>query len=163
LSCGRNVNDGQWYANYGTVDSDTTHYTFARLDQRTMSLTTRINYTASPTLSVQFYGQPYLSIGDYSNVRELRDPRAGRYAERFRPYELGRDPGGVDFKQLRTNTVLRWEYRPGSTLFAVWAHGRDAFAPDGRTDFNVRREYDDLFRLHPNNTFLVKLSYWLNP
>jgi hypothetical protein len=157
------TNDSQWYGNFGAAGADTTHYAFARLEQRTLSLTTRLNFTASPTLSVQFYGQPYLSVGDYSDLRELRDPRAARYADRYRPYDLRRDPGGLDFKQLRTNTVVRWEYRPGSTLFVVWAHGRDAFTSDGRTSFDVGREYGDLFGLHPNNTFLVKLSYWLNP
>ena len=163
LNYNRRRDHDQWYANFGVAGADTTHYTFARLEQRTLSLTTRINYTASPTLSLQFYGQPYLSVGDYSDVRELRDPGAADIDARYRPYALGRDPGGIDFKQLRTNTVLRWEYRPGSVLFAVWAHGRDAFTSDGRTGFNVRREYDDLLGLHPSNTFLIKLSYWLNP
>ncbi len=159
-----NVDDSQWLQNFGAAGADTTHYTFARLDQRTLNLTTRLNYTATPTLSFQFYGQPYIAVGDYTNWRELADPRAEAYADRFRPYGEGRDPGGLDFKQLRTNSVLRWEYRPGSTLFVVWAHGRDAFtseSPVGPLD--VRREYSDLLRLHPNNTFLVKLSYWLNP
>ena len=59
--------------------------------------------------------------------------------------------------------MLRWEYRPGSTLFAVWAHGRDAFTDRPNDRLDVRREYQDLLGLHPNNTFLVKLSYWLNP
>ena len=155
--------NSQWYGNYGVSGVDTTHYTFAHLDQRTLSLTTRLNYTASPTLSFQFYGQPYIALGEYSDWRELANPRAEAYADRYRPYGAGRDPGGLDFKQLRTNSVLRWEYRPGSTLFVVWAHGRDAFTTDPNDRLNVRREYSDLLGLHPNNTFLVKLSYWLNP
>jgi len=57
--------------------------------------------------------------------------------------------------------VLRWEYRPGSTLFLVWAHGRQDYAVDqprrGWTD-----DFGDLFDLHPDHTFLVKVSYWLN-
>jgi hypothetical protein len=163
LNYNSQTDDNQWFGNYGDAGADTTHYTFARLEQRTLGLTARVNYTVSPALSLQFYGQPYLSVGDYSDVRELRAARAARYDARYRPYDLGKDPGGIDFKQLRTNTVLRWEYRPGSTLFAVWAHGRNAFTPDARTGFNVRREYDDLLGLHPNNTFLLKLSYWLNP
>ena len=159
----RSRNDNQWVGNYGVAGVDTTHYTFARLDQRTLGLTTRINLTASPTLSLQVYAQPFLSVGDYSDWRELADPRAARYADRYRPYGEGRDPGGLDFKQLRTNTVLRWEYRPGSTLFVVWAHGRDAFTDRPTRELDVRRQYGDLFALPPNNTFLVKLSYWLNP
>jgi hypothetical protein len=159
----RSIAAAQWFNNYGVAGADTTHYTFARLDQQTLSMTTRLNYTASPTLSFQFYGQPYISVGDYSDWRELANPRAAAFAERFRPYGDGRDPGGLDFKQLRTNSVLRWEYRPGSTLFLVWAHGRDAFTDTPTRNLDVRREYGELLGLHPNNTFLVKLSYWLNP
>jgi hypothetical protein len=63
--------------------------------------------------------------------------------------------------QLRTNAVARWEYRPGSTLFVVWAHGRqdqdDQY--DGRS---WTRDYRELFGLHPTNTFLVKFAYWIN-
>ena len=97
------------------------------------------------------------------NPRELSTtPRATRYEDRYTPYEVPEDTElGFDFKQLRSNTVLRWEFRPGSTLFAVWTHGRDAY--DGRYDPQPwRREYEDLFALHPNNTFLVKVAYWLN-
>jgi hypothetical protein len=68
----------------------------------------------------------------------------------------------VNFKQLRTNTVLRWEYRPGSILFLVWQQGRDAFAASP-TGFSVRRDMGELLELHPNNTFLLKMSYWFNP
>ena len=163
LSYNKSTDDNQWFNNYGVSGIDTTHYTFARLDQKTLSMTTRLNFTASPTLSFQFYGQPYLSVGDYSDWRELADPRADAYDARYRAYGDGRDPGGLDFKQLRTNSVLRWEYRPGSTLFVVWAHGRDAFTDTPTRNLDVRREYSELLGLHPNNTFLIKLSYWLNP
>jgi hypothetical protein len=63
--------------------------------------------------------------------------------------------------QLRTTSVLRWEYRPGSTLFVVWTHGR--FDDENRNpDQSWSRDYRDLFTLHPENTFLVKVAYWLN-
>ena len=63
--------------------------------------------------------------------------------------------------QLRTNAVVRWEYRPGSTLFVVWTQGR--FDDQNRNlDQSWRQDYRDLFGLRPNNTFLVKLAYWLN-
>ena len=57
---------------------------------------------------------------------------------------------------------MRWEYRPGSSLFVVWQHGRELYRP-GATNFDFGREAGDLLGIHPNNTFLVKLSYWLNP
>jgi Domain of unknown function (DUF5916) len=71
------------------------------------------------------------------------------------------DPGGFNFKQLQSNVVFRWEYRPGSTLFAVWNSGRQQFLPGEGTE-NFRGNVGDLFHLHPANTFLLKVSYWLN-
>ena len=68
---------------------------------------------------------------------------------------------GFDVLQLRSNSVVRWEFRPGSTLFAVWTHGRDGYDPSFRSR-SWGSEYGDLFALHPANTFLLKLSYWIN-
>ena len=160
LNYSRDINDSQWRANFGESGVDSTHYTFARLDQKTVSMTTRIDYTATPTLSFQFYGSPFVSTGDYSNWRELDDPRAKKYDDRFKSY-AGGDPGGFDFKEFRSNTVMRWEYRPGSTLFLVWQQGRSM---DGNPEaFSFTRGLKNVFDTHPNNTFLVKVSYWFNP
>jgi hypothetical protein len=154
------INDAQWVANYGALGSDTTHYTFARLDQTTVNMSARANFTVSPTLSFQSYVAPFVSTGQYSNWRQLADARAARFADRFAPYPG--DPGGFDFKQVNANAVLRWEYRPGSVMFVVWQHGRSGYeSVSSRFDFS--RDYGNLWSLHPNNTFLVKLSYWLNP
>ena len=157
-----NRDDRQWYGNF-TDDSDVTHYTFAHLIQRTYSLNARLNFTATPTLSVQAYAAPFLSNGRYSNVRELDDPRAARYEDRFKPYNdpaVTADPGEFNFKQFNSNVVLRWEYRPGSALFLVWQQGRqDGEVYDGRT---FRRDFEKLFDAHPDNTFLIKLSYWFD-
>jgi hypothetical protein len=57
--------------------------------------------------------------------------------------------------------VLRWEYRPGSTAFLVWQQGRDRL-DERNGDFSARRDYGDLFGLHPDNTLLLKVSYWFN-
>ena len=160
LNYSHDINDKQWRANFGTAGNDTTHYTFARLDQKTLDLSTRINFTMSPSLSLQFYGEPFTSTGEYTNWRELSNPRAEKYADRFKPF--AGDPGGFSFKQFRSNTVLRWEYKPGSTMFLVWAQGRD-LSGDFVNDFSVRRDFQDIFRQHPDNTLLLKVSYWINP
>lgn len=164
----RNADDKQFYGSYGDVGSDTTHYTFARLDQTTMGLSTRLNFTATPNLSFQFYGEPFNSNGTYANWKELADPRAEAYADRFKSYKSGAGVfDGFNFRQFRSNTVLRYEYRPGSTLFVVWQQGRSNFLspsdPGYVTDYRLARDYDSPFRDHPNNTFLVKWSYWINP
>ncbi len=158
-----NHNDVQWYGNF-TDSTGLTHYTFAHLYQQTVGLTWRVNYTATPNVSLQIYAQPFVSRGAYSDVRELADPRASDYASRYKPYgdpAVTSAPGGFNFKQFRSNTVLRWEYRPGSTLFVVWTQGRRQFDPAfGTRSFSG--DFGDLFGAHPDNTFLVKASYWFN-
>jgi hypothetical protein len=101
--------------------------------------------------------------GSYSNVKEISaTPRAAAYADRFQPYV---PPAGsstaFQYRQLNSNAVVRWEYRPGSTLFLVWTHGREDFA-NASTNQSWAHDYRDLFQLHPDNTFLIKLAYWLN-
>ncbi len=156
------LNDTQWFDNFGDVASDTAHITFAELEQWTVGITSRVNFTVTPTLSIQLYAQPFVSVGDFREWKELGDARSTDYDARFIPYGGGADPGGFNFKQLRTNTVVRWEYRPGSLLFFVWQQGRDR-GLGAPTEFDFRRDMGDLFDLHPNNTFLIKASYWFNP
>lgn len=156
------INEIQWYNNYGDVAVDTAHITFAKLDQWTVSISSRINFTATPNLSFQLYAQPFTSVGDYSAWKELADARSGDFAQRFVPYGNGADPGGFNVKELNTNAVMRWEYRPGSVIFFVWQQGRSG-GPQNRHDFEFGRDIGDVFDLHPNNTFLIKASYWFNP
>ncbi len=155
------TNDQQWVGNYGYFLSDTTHFTFARLHQHILSVTMRANWTATPTLSFQLYGQPFVTTGEYSNWRELNAPRSHAYDDRFRSYRTTA-PSGFNVKQFNSNAVLRWEYRPASTLFVVWQQGR-AEELGGRGTFVPGRDVRDLFGTRPLNTVLLKLSYWLNP
>jgi len=163
FSYGWNRDDRQWFGNL-TGQAGTIHYTFAHLVQRTASLSARMNFTATPTLTVQVYAEPFVSKGRYSDVRELADPRAPEYSDRFRTYGNGTPPQGSEgfnFKQFRSNAVLRWEYRPGSALFLVWQHGRQ----DSEPRYGTRSLWGDvghLFGAPADNTFLVKFSYWID-
>jgi hypothetical protein len=158
-----NRDDRQWYGNF-TDTSGVSHYTFAHLQQRTTSLTARVNFTASPTLTVQAYAQPFVSKGRYSNIRELASPRAAGYDDRFAAYgdtAVTNHPAEFNVKEFNSNVVLRWEYRPGSALFLVWQQGRR----DREDRYGTRSlggDFDRLFQAHPDNTFLVKLSYWFD-
>ena len=156
LSATHNVNDVQ---PHGTIaDSAGVHFTFAHLNQKTVSLTGRVDYTLSTVLTLQLYAQPFISKGTYSSLRELADPNAAAFDNRYKPYAA--TPDGFNDKEFNSTAVLRWEYRPGSTLFVVWTQGRTDYAPlEGPRSLagNLR----DLFDLHPKNTFLVKASYWI--
>jgi hypothetical protein len=157
----RNKDNTQWYANVGKIGAADAHYLFARLDQHLLSFTSRLNYTVTPALSLQFYAEPFVTTGQFSNVRELDAPRSAEYDKRFKPYDLGEPPAGFNEKQFHSNMVIRWEYRPGSTLFLVWSQGRDQ---DDRNlgSFAPVRDYRDLFGARPDNTLLLKASYWFS-
>src|SRR6266581_286140 len=159
LNLSHNINDTQDLS--PTTDVTGTHYRFAHLDQQTTSLSFRVDYTATPTLTVQVYASPFVSKGRWSNLRELSaTPRATSYGARLQPY-AGIMPGDFNSKFFNSNLVVRWEYRPGSTLFLVWSQGRQDFESTMGTR-NASGDFDRLFNAYPRNTFLVKASYWMN-
>ncbi len=164
VSWEKNDNGYQWYGN-ATDSLGVRHYGFARLRQTTEAITARLNYTISPTATLQVYAQPFISKGTYSDLRELSaTPRAAQYDQRYEPYydpATAADPGGFNYKQFRSNVVFRWEYQPGSILFLVWSQGRQG-STGAEGTAGLGGDLRDLFSLPADNTFLVKVSYWLN-
>jgi hypothetical protein len=162
-SYSRNQDHTQWYGNF-TDTAAMPHYTFAHLDQTTIGLTLRLDYTASPTLTVQLYANPFVSKGTYSQIREVANARAADYNARFAPYgdtAVTNNPGGFNFKQFNSNAVLRWEYKPGSAIYLVWSQGRQDFEPLAGTR-SFSGDMDRLFRVFPQNTFLIKATHWFD-
>jgi hypothetical protein len=157
----RNRNDLQYYGTF-TDAGGGEHYTFAHLEQKTLSLTWRLGYTFTPNASLQVYASPFISKGTYTDVREVAQARSASYDARYVPYadpEVAGDPGGFNVREFRSNVVFRWEYRPGSTLFLVWSQGRQGESEaEGTKSFGG--DLGDLFRERADNTFLLKLSYW---
>ena len=156
------------------------HYLFGRIHQTDLAMTVRANWTFSPHLVLQVYAQPYVSAGRYSEFKDVDHPGAAHYADRFRL--VGRDGLALDgdgvyhatrdglrfafdrpdfnFRQLRSTVVMRWEYRPGSTVFAIWSHGRTSDAlDDGRLRFG--RDLSDLATTRSENIIMVKANYWI--
>ncbi len=137
-------------------------YLFGELNQVTTSLTTRLSYTFTPSLSLQLYAEPFISAGDFGGFMQVRDPRAPRFGDRFISYTANErtfDNPDFNFRALRSNAVLRWEYRPGSALFLVWSQGREAFSEYG--DYQFGRDADRLFGSKATNVLLIKATYWL--
>jgi hypothetical protein len=149
-------------------------YIFAELEQRSFEMGARVDGIFSPNLSLQVFAQPLLSSGDYLTYKQLAA------AETFDFVDLGpSDPSGtqsvdfdgdatVDFtfsdrdfnvRSLIGNAVLRWEYRPGSTAFLVWQRTQSQGASFG--DFDLGRDFGDLFGAPAHDRFIVKLTYWL--
>lgn len=161
-------------------------YVFAELRQRTMALRARVNWTLRPSLTFELFAQPFISAVDFSAFKEFDAPRTlaksvyGRDRGTIVPVTDGTgrvtdytiDPDGpgaataftignpdFNFRSLRGNAVVRWEYRPGSTLFLVWTQQRTGDQATG--DFDLSRDRAALFRQRPDNVFLVKASYWI--
>lgn len=154
------------------------HYLFGRLDQTTVGLTVRADWTFSPTLSLQLYAQPFVSAGDYDHFKRITDPRAERYADRFAAVAVGDAEGETlegdmdgdgapdpfrnpdfNFKQFRSNAVLRWEYKPGSAVFLVWSQGRNHYDQTG--EFSLGDDVSALLGQPSQDVFMVKASYWI--
>jgi hypothetical protein len=136
-------------------------YVFAELEQQTVDATLRSDILFSRNLSLQLYAQPYLTVGGYGNPREFITPDT---------YDLVPAvdvPGFIavtdyDFRYsaMNVNAVLRWEYRPGSTLYLVWKQGRDLYddrfeAPSLETEL----DFGALLDTEPENVFLAKVTY----
>ena len=134
-------------------------YIFGELRQRTVAIRTRLNYTVTPNLTIQLYAEPFVSAGDYLGFKQLADGRARDYSRRYAPTSYDSNPD-FNYRSFRTTNVLRWEYRPGSTLFVVWQQGREDTLERGRFDF--RRDFAGVFDAPARNVFLVKWAYWLN-
>jgi hypothetical protein len=170
-------NDAMQYVEEAADETGRPHYVFARIDQATAAMTMRVNWTFSTRLSLQAYAQPFVATGRYSEYKDVTNARASRFTDRFdrlggANLVLDEDTfsatnGGqftfsrpdFSFRQLRSTVVLRWEYRPGSSVFAIWSHGRTSDDVDGR--FDLGRDLRALGSADTENVVMVKANYWI--
>jgi len=161
---------------------DVNRYIFASIDQTVFSVSLRANLTLSPELTIQYWGQPFIATGSYSEFKYITNGLAENYENRFHQFTddeitlsgsdnvyqvsetSGLDPytfSNPDFhiSEFLSNMVIRWEYRPGSYLYAVWSQSRGGFEPDPVFDFGY--DLPAIWSIKPTNVFLLKLSYRL--
>jgi hypothetical protein len=158
-------------------------YIMSKLDQDTFSLAFRLNYTINPNLSIQYYAQPYISKGIYSNFGYINNPLAKLQSEQlytFNKSEIYHDiqtnplsyrvdetlNGFADysfidpdfsFAQFRSNLVVRYEYKSGSEIFLVWVQGITNY---GKPTGSLSQNFDNqIFSKQPDTTFLIKATY----
>ncbi|MFP8488855.1 DUF5916 domain-containing protein [Gracilimonas sp. Q87] len=154
-------------------------YVFSDIEQHTLSANLRLNWTFSPTMSLQTYFRPYVATGDFSRFKEVAEPYTynydvygediGNITDQNGIYTIDPDGNGssssfsiadpdFNFRSLQGNAVFRWEYTPGSTLYFVWQQQREDYSRVGA--FDLGDQLNDLFNAKPTNVFLIKLSYW---
>jgi hypothetical protein len=163
------------------ANSGTTRYILGEIDNKTLSASVRLNYIINPNMSVQYYGQPFISRGRYSNFKHVTNATASNLYNRFHQYDSNQinfdstaDSYNVDedangsadysfsnpdfsFVQFRSNLVFRWEYVPGSELFLVWSQGVTGFAnPQERLLSGLENQ---ILKQQPENIFLIKATY----
>ena len=129
-------------------------YVFATLDQRTLDVGVRTEWTMNARLSMQLYLQPFVASGDYHDYKYLTRPRTNDFVP-----VAETDNNDFNFRSVRGSAVVRWEFRPGSAMYVVWNENRAEVAPVG--DFRLRRDFGALPHAPSQDVFLVKFSYWL--
>ena len=128
---------------------------FAELEQRSIELATRVDWTLNPRLSFQLFVQPFVAAGDYHSPHTLTAARTAGYI----PYTGPAPEPDFNFRSVRGSAVARWEFRPGSALYVVWNENRADVVPIG--DFRFSRDARAITSAPSHDVFLVKLSYWL--
>ena len=174
----------QWVGAFSDSTATSTYgnrYVYGEMNQTTLVAGVRVNWSFSPQLSLQAYIQPFFSVAEFSNFKELAQPgtynftRYGTngatisYDSAYRVDPDGAGPAApftfsnpaLNFKSLRGNAVIRWEFTPGSTLYLVWTQQRTN--ADDAGEFHLGRDINHLFSSHPDNIFMMKIAYWLNP
>lgn len=159
-------------------------YINASISQKSYDLSLRLEYSINPELTVQYWGRPFLTSGRYTDYKMITNPRAKKFTDRFyvyqpsqltynatdNEYQVDENNDGTkdytfpkmdfNFLDFQSNMIVRWEYRPGSTLFFVWTMGKqdyyDSYSTSTGSDIN------NLFDTHPHSIFLVKFSYRFN-
>ena len=155
-----------------------TRYVFGTIDQNVLGMSLRLNYTITPDLTIQYWGQPFVAAGQYDQLKYITNPQAKDYNQRFHIYQPAEIEEGSDyidlhesgagpsysigipdfnFKEFLSNLVIRWEYKPGSVLYFVWSQNRNDAVSMGQ--FNFGQDLHSLFTTDARNIFLVKASY----
>jgi Domain of unknown function (DUF5916)/Carbohydrate family 9 binding domain-like len=158
----------------------TERYVFGSINQKTLSMSLRLDFILTPEMTIQFWGQPFIASGDYSKFKYITDSHAIQFQDRFHTYgkeeieyvaadeyfnvtETGSgfnyqfDNPDFNVKEFLSNLVFRWEYRPGSFLYLVWSQTRSGYDPWGY--FHFGEDFGDMWDIHPTNVVLLKLSY----
>ena len=159
-------------------------YIMGALRQETMFLTLRMDYSISPNLSIQFYGNPFVSFGKYTDFKRATNTMDKKYKNRFHlllPDEINYnadsntytgletaalnyaytfDNPDFSFREFRFNLVTRWEYKPNSIIYFVWAQERSGIAHNFTSSFSNNTKA--LFGYYPGNIFMIKLNYWFS-
>lgn len=156
---------------------DKNYFILSSIEQNTVDFTFRFDFNITPDLTIQYYGAPFVSAASYYDFKDILDPLANNFDDRYLMYNSAQfnttdysfdfdQNGEVDyelgnpnfnFQQFRSNLVLRWEYIPGSVLFLVWSHEQTDVLETGEFDFV--NDFTNLFKVTPADKIIIKFQY----
>ena len=170
--------DKQQYVTTRSLHNEARYIT-AEINQKTLSFPLRIDYILKPNLSIQYWGQSFISKGNYSHFKHITNPVADHFNDRFHPFDNEQmtfengtytidenkdlevdysfNQPDFSFIQWRSNLVLRWEYIPGSELFLVWSQDISRFGDFNQALFKGLEA--GVLNTQPQNIFLLKVTY----
>ena len=161
----------------GRAETYGSRYVFAFIDRTTVATAFRLGLTVKPDMNIDVYAEPFAASGRYYDYGELLAPGSRErllYGTSGTSLVINSDGSQTvtadgstftlrnrDFNTLsfRSNVVLRWEWRPGSTLYVVWQQSRAGSEVNGD-----HVGAGDMFRsltAPGTNYFVIKTSFWL--
>jgi hypothetical protein len=178
----QNIDDAQYITTVSLDDSP--RYIVGRINQQTWNITLRLEYSFTPDLILQYYVSPFISTGSYSDIKYVKNAAADSYEDRYHTFadrsvrantnnhtlELDENGDGItdytiyhpdfSFSEMRSNFVLRWEYKPGSTFYFVWTNGRSESVSESSR--SLSHYAGRLLSLEQENVFMIKFNYWFS-
>jgi len=157
--------------------ADKKEYILGKLDRKTLYTTLRAELFLTPELSLQYYGSPYASIGKFQDYRKVEDSKATNLSDRYTTLTVNSENILVDennntirdltasnpdfnFQEFRSNFVLRWEYKTGSTFYFVWTNNRSRY--ENEYNPSIGNSLKGISKVTAQNAFMLKLSYWFS-
>jgi hypothetical protein len=182
ISLETSVNYSRNYVAAQYVETVNNNYIMARLNQETLGLTFRLNYSITSGLTIQYYGNPFISKGLYSQFKKVIDPRNSSFGNRFHVFSsdsvmqsadrkyytinnngstLGFDNPDFTSRAFHSNLVAKWEFKKGAFLYLVWAHQKSS-SPSNTYVSSFNENVDKLYNSHPENIYLLKFNYYFS-
>jgi hypothetical protein len=172
------INNSQ-YVKQKTVNGKK-EYVVGKIARETLYTTLRVEYFITPELSLQYYGSPYASIGKYDSYRKVNQSKSKDLNERYAPLFVVEGDGDnllvdengnelldfntqnpdFDFSEFRSNFVLRWEYKIGSTLYFVWTNTSSSYSDQYNP--SIFDSFSNFRDAKAQNAFIIKFSYWFS-
>lgn len=174
------VNPRQFYSTLsgGSTETFGNRYIFSFVERSELASRVRLNYAIGPDLTLETYAEPFASSGRFYRIGELPRPRSyslreygtdGTTMTRFENDSIVVTDGSARFQlpvrdfnvlSFRSNFVIRWEWRPGSTAYLVWQQNRGDQVVNGAL-VRPSRLFDAV-TADGDNVFAVKLNYWIS-